>query len=229
MKIGNYDVVIIMGAGKSYLWAREIAGTNKGNINIQENVNLKELTTFKIGGPARFYAEVGNEEDVLEISKFAKENNLKIFILGGGSDVLINDKGFDGMVIRYIGDSISYIGGTITAGAGASWDDLVKSTVDHNLQGIECMSGIPGMVGASPVQNLGAYGQEIKDTLLSLRAFEFKSGKFLEFSNKDCQFDYRESFFKKPENYQKYLITSIPLKLSKNGSPKVEYESLSNY
>lgn len=198
-------------------------------MKIKENVSLKELTTFKIGGPARFYAEVGNEEDVLEISKFVKENNLKILILGGGSDVLINDKGFDGMVIRYIADSISYIGGTITAGAGASWDDLVKSTVDHNLQGIECMSGIPGMVGASSVQNLGAYGQEIKDTLSGLCAFEFKSGKFLEFSNKDCQFDYRESFFKKPENYQKYLITSISLKLSKNGSPKVGYESLSNY
>jgi UDP-N-acetylmuramate dehydrogenase len=198
-------------------------------MKIQENISLKELTTFKIGGPARFYAEVEGEEDVLEVSKFVKGNNLKILILGRGSDVLISDKGFDGIVIKYIGDSISSIGSTIIAEAGAKWDDLVEYTVKNNLQGIECISGIPGTVGASPVQNLGAYGQEIKDTLVSLRAYEFKSGKFLDFSNKDCQFDYRESFFKKSKNCQKYLITSVSLKLSKKGSPKVEYESLSNY
>ncbi|MCX6704465.1 MAG: UDP-N-acetylmuramoyl-L-alanine--D-glutamate ligase [Candidatus Woesebacteria bacterium] len=224
------DIVLVMGAGKSYLWAREIAGVNKTNIKIQENISLKELTTFKIGGPARYYAEVKNEEDVLIIGKFIKKNNLKIFILGGGSDILIDDKGFDGIVIKYVGNKLKIEKEEIiTAEAGLSWDKLVEFSIENSLQGIECMSGIPGTVGASPVQNIGAYGQEIKDTLLSLRAFEFKSEKFLNFSNKDCQFNYRDGFFKKPGNFQKYLITSVSLKLFINGSPKVEYESLSNY
>jgi UDP-N-acetylmuramoylalanine--D-glutamate ligase/UDP-N-acetylmuramate--L-alanine ligase/UDP-N-acetylenolpyruvoylglucosamine reductase len=227
--LGSYDILFVMGAGKSYLWAREITKIIKPDRYIRENINLKELTTFRIGGPARYYAEVNNEDELLKVNKFANDNNLKIFILGGGSDILVSDKGFDGIVVKYVGNNLSQAGNTVTAEAGLLWDELVGYTVKNNLQGIECMSGIPGTVGASPVQNLGAYGQEIKDTLLSLRVFEFKSGKFLEFSNKDCQFDYRESFFKNPENWQKYLITSVSLKLSKNNHPKVGYESLSNY
>ena len=178
-------------------------------------MQFKDLTTFKIGGPIKHFFEVRSDEEIVRAGKFAKENRLKIFILGGGSDILVSDKGFDGIVIKYIGDSLSSIGNTITAQAGTEWDKLVEYSVKNNLQGIECLSGIPGTVGASPVQNIGAYGQEVKDTLLDLRAFEFKSGKFLNFSNQDCEFGYRESFFKKPENWQKYLITSITFKLSK--------------
>lgn len=220
------DIVLVMGAGKSYLWAREIAGKNE---IIKENVSLRDLTTFRIGGDARYYAEVENKEEILEVSKFIKKNNLKIFILGGGSDILVSDKGFNGVVVKYIGKDVKLEDGTITAGAGLFWDELVKFSVERNLQGLECMSGIPGTVGASPIQNLGAYGQEVKDTLLDIVAFEFKSGKFINFSNKDCKFGYRDSFFKKPENWQKYLITSVTFKLNKDGNPKIEYESLSNY
>ena len=229
------DTILVMGAGKSYLWAREIAGIasgakgEKSTLNIKENVNLGSLTTFKIGGNARYYAEFSTDEDIIKVSKFARENNLRIFILGGGSDILISDTGFDGIVIKFTGDKIKTEKNVITAEAGLNWDRLVEYSVIHNLQGIECMSGIPGTVGASPIQNIGAYGQEVKDTLLALRAFDFESGKFLNFTNKDCQFDYRESFFKKSSNWQKYLITSVSFKLSKNEKPKVNYESLTSY
>ena len=229
------DTILVMGAGKSYLWAREIAGIasgakgEKSTLNIKENVNLGSLTTFKIGGNARYYAEFSTDEDIIKVSKFARENNLRIFILGGGSDILISDTGFDGIVIKFTGDKIKTEKNVITAEAGLNWDRLVEYSIIHNLQGIECMSGIPGTVGASPVQNIGAYGQELKDTFIGLRAFDFESGKFLNFSNKDCQFGYRESFFKKPGNWQKYLITSVSFKLSKNEKPDVNYESLIGY
>jgi len=194
------------------------------------NMQFKDLTTFKIGGPINHFFEVKNEEEIIDASKFAKEKNLKIFVLGGGSDILVSDKGFDGVVIKHIGNNVSLDkDNVITAEAGLSWDKLVEFSVNNNLQGFECMSGIPGTVGASPIQNVGAYGQEVKDTLLFLKAFEFETGKLVDFSNKDCQFDYRESFFKKPENWQKYLITSVSFKLNKNNNPKVEYESLSSY
>lgn len=179
-------------------------------------MQFKDLTTFRIGGPIKYFFEVKTDEEIIKAGKFAKENNLEIFVLGGGSDILVSDKGFDGIVIKYTGKDIKVEKDNIvSAQAGLSWDELVKFSVEHNLQGLECMSGIPGTVGASPIQNIGAYGQEVKDTLLGLRAFEFKSGEFLNFYNKDCEFGYRESFFKKPENWQKYLIISITFKLSK--------------
>ena len=179
-------------------------------------MQFKDLTTFKIGGPIKHFFEVKSDKEIIEAGEFAKKNNLKIFILGGGSDILVNDKGFDGVVVKYTGKDIKLENDSVvSAQAGLSWDELVKFSVEHNLQGLECMSGIPGTVGASPIQNIGAYGEEVKDTLLSLRAFEFKSGKFLNFSNKDCEFGYRDSFFKKPENWQKYLIFSVSFKLTK--------------
>lgn len=176
-------------------------------------MQFKDLTTFKIGGPIKHFFEVKNDEEIIKAGKFAKENNLKIFILGGGSDILVSDKGFDGVVVKYIGNSVQRIGDRVTAEAGVKWDDLVKFSIEHNLQGLECMSGIPGTVGASPIQNIGAYGQEVKDTLLNLTAFDFEIEKFVNFSNTDCEFGYRESFFKKPENWQKYLITFVTFKL----------------
>jgi len=228
------DVILVMGAGKSYLWAREINDTLNGdlgqnNVKIKENVNLRPLTTFKIGGYAKYYTEAATEEELLEVFKFVKEKNLKTFILGGGSDILINDKGFDGIVIKFTGSSIKAEESLITAESGLTWDKLVEYSVARGLQGMECMSGIPGTVGASPIQNIGAFGQEVKDVLVSLRAFKMESGEFVNFSNKDCDFSYRESFFKKPENWQKYLITSVSFKLNPNGKPKVQYDSLLNY
>lgn len=190
---------------------------------------FKDLTTFKIGGPIKYFREVKNESQIRETSDFARKNGLKIFILGAGSDILVSDADFDGVVIKYTGNSVQRTGDRVTAEAGVKWDDLVKLAVENNLQGLECLSGIPGTVGAAPIQNIGAYGQEVKGTLLKLRAFDFSKNKFVEFTNSDCQFGYRESIFKKKQNYQRFLISAVTFKLNQDKEPCVEYESLRNH
>ena len=199
-------------------------------VKIYSSKRFSDLTTFRVGGSIKYYVGVKSNNEIREAVSFAKENKLKIFILGGGSDILVADKKFDGVVIKYTGATISYLGeGKIRAEAGVVWDDLVGFSVEKNLQGIECMSGIPGTVGASPVQNIGAYGQELKDSFLSLTAFDIDNEKFVEFSKDDCEFSYRESFFKKKENWQKYIISDVTLALKFGVSPKVTYDSLKKY
>ncbi len=221
-KLEKGDVVVVMGAGKSYLWAREIADLFP--------VSFADLTTFHIGGKIKKYFEVQSDNDIYGAVGYSRKNKLPIFIIGGGSDILVSDKDFDGVVVKYTGKEISYLGeGKIRAESGGSWDDLVEYAVQKNLQGIECLSGIPGTVGASPIQNIGAYGQELSNTFIKLRAFDTLKNKFVEFSKKDCRFGYRESIFKEPEYWQRFLITEITLKLTENGHPEVVYESLKKY
>ncbi len=221
------DVVLVMGAGKSYLWARKIAKIIEPKFS--------EMTSFRIGGKIKKYFEVKTRKEIDMATKYAKDNNLPIFVLGDGTDILVSDKEFNGVVIKFTGsgrtleEALNEVKDVkITAQAGMKWDDLVEYAAKYEYQGIECMSGIPGTVGASPVQNIGAYGQEVKDTLFNVRAYEFETGKFKDFSNADCKFGYRESFFRKPENWQKYLITSVTFKLNRNKHPVVKYESLLN-
>src|SRR3989344_5659360 len=134
-------------------------------MQIEENIPLGPLTTFKIGGPARYLARVQDNKDVRATLSFAKENGLKTFILGGGSNVLVGDKGFDGLVIKIEIKGIEEVVGLYIAGAGERWDALVEYSVQKNLWGIENLSGIPGRVGGSTVQKVAAYGQAISQTL----------------------------------------------------------------
>jgi len=195
-------------------------------VKIFEDKKFKDITTFHIGGKIQYYAEVKNRKELEEAACFAKKVNLKIFIIGGGSDFLASDKKFEGLVIKYIGSNYSVKENLITAEAGMKWDDLVGISVENNLQGIECMSGIPGTVGASPVQNIGAYGQELADTFYKLTAFNIETSEFPEFSKEDCHFGYRESIFKEKSHWQKYLIVDVTLKLKVNGKTTANYESL---
>lgn len=196
-------------------------------MQIIETKTFKDLTTFHIGGNIKYFIEVSNNKEIGEAVSFAKKNNLKIFILGGGSDFLAGDGEFDGLVIKFVGKNITHPGdGVLKAEAGAWWDDVVEFAVENNLQGIECMSGIPGTVGASPIQNIGAYGQELDDVFESLNAFDIEKEQFVSFNKEDCKFGYRESIFKEKSHWQRYLITDITLKLEENGKPKAEYESL---
>lgn len=195
-------------------------------LRIYDNKKFSDLTTFRIGGPIKYYAEVKNKDEVCEAVAFAKENKLKIFILGGGSDFLASDADFDGLVVKYIGSGFKMAGDSITAEAGMEWDKLVEEIVNKNLQGVECLSGIPGTVGAAPIQNIGAYGQELKDTFVNLTAYDIDKGKFVIFDKNDCKFGYRESIFKEKSHWQKYIITDITLKLKSNAKPGVIYESL---
>lgn len=217
------DVILIMGAGDSYIWVRELS-------NLFAGVSFRDLTTFKIGGKIKHYREVSNRRDLVNTISFATVNKLPIFIIGAGSDILVSDKDFDGVVIKYASNSISFLkNGIVEAQAGVIWDDLVKGAVKNNLQGIECLSGIPGTVGAAPIQNIGAYGQELKDTFVGLEAYDIEKKKFRTFDKTDCKFAYRESIFKRPDYWQKYVIVSVKFSLNLNSKPSLEYVSLKNY
>jgi UDP-N-acetylmuramate--alanine ligase len=201
VEIGNYDVVVVIGAGKSYVWAREILALL--NNRDQRKVLFRDLTALKIGGEIKYYKEVKNKDQVVTAVKFAKANNLPIFILGDGTDILASDNEFKGLVIKHVGSKINFEeNDVVTAEAGASWDRVVARSVDKELRGIECLSGIPGTVGAAPIQNIGAYGQELKDTFVSLEAYDIEKEKFRTFSLQDCEFGYRESVFKKKDHWQ---------------------------
>ena len=194
-----------------------------------KNVEFKELTTFRVGGGIKHFFEVKTKKEVVSAVSFAKKNKLPIFIIGGGSDILVSDKPYKGVVIKYEGESISCVSNTVTSEAGVIWDKLVEETVNKGLQGIECLSGIPGSVGGAPIQNIGAYGQELKDTFVGLTAYDIKKEKFVTFSKTDCEFGYRESFFKKPDGWKKFIITDVTLSLKKDALPEIKYDSLRNY
>jgi len=202
-------------------------------MDIHTNIPLKNFTTMKLGGNARFMTNVHSTEDVINICSKAKQESLPIFVLGGGSNIIATDKGFNGIVLHMtipgfeiIADDINST--TIKIGAGEIWDSVVKRTVDMRLSGIETMSAIPGTAGAAPIQNVGAYGQEIADTLQSLEAYDSQDGKIVILQNSDCKFSYRDSIFRN-ESFGRYIITSITIKLSKNQPQPPFYESLQKY
>jgi UDP-N-acetylmuramate dehydrogenase len=200
---------------------------------ISENILLNKFTTIKLGGNAKFFCECDTEKDIIECLDFAKSNNLKIHILGGGSNTIFSDKGFDGLVIK-IGlmginihndfkDNI-----IIKSSAGEQWDDFIIFCIENNLTGVECLSGIPGSVGATPIQNVGAYGQEVKDTIIFVKAIDRETYKPTMFSNEDCLFGYRTSRFKTIDK-GKYIVTEVMFKLKKDSKPEIKYPELEKY
>ncbi len=206
-------------------------------MNIQENIALAEYTTFKIGGPARFFCSVTTEEELVKAVEFARNKSLSIFVLGGGSNVLVNDRGFDGLVIRVELKGITYTplaeAGQVSeqvlvsAAAGEQWDTLVEETVSRDLFGLENLSAIPGTVGATPVQNIGAYGAEVSATIEKVRVLDTRTSEFVDFSNQQCQFSYRNSIFKSDKNH--FIITSVDFRLAKNGAVNIEYRDVKDY
>lgn len=221
-EIKKGDIVLVMGAGKSYLWAREILDLIP--------VRFSDLTTFGVGGKIKKYFEVKNRAEIQDAVAFAKQNKLPIIVIGGGSDILVSDKDYSGAVIKYVANNVVFEDdGTVLAEAGTDWDNLVEKSVARNLQGLECLSGIPGTVGASPIQNIGAYGAELKDTFASLEAYDIENEKFVRFDKEDCKFGYRESIFKRKDYWQKLIICNVTFKLVKKGTASVNYESLQKY
>ncbi len=202
-------------------------------MTITENILLKDHTTFRIGGPARYFVVVKSVEELREAITFAQEKNLAYFVLGGGSNVLISDAGFSGLVIKNeimgIQENILDTNTTeIIVGAGENWDAFVAYAVSHGLYGIENLSLIPGTVGAAPVQNIGAYGVEIKDTIQWVEVFDAQENMIKKFTNQECEFEYRDSVFKKVE-YKKYIITRVCFLLKKNGVVRADYKDIANY
>ncbi|UTX51518.1 UDP-N-acetylmuramate dehydrogenase [Candidatus Saccharibacteria bacterium TM7i] len=202
-------------------------------MDIRTNIPLKNFTTMRLGGPARFFADAHSPAEAQALYRNAKQQQLPVFILGGGSNLLARDEGFDGLVIRMrilgfevIADDLNTT--TIKVGAGEIWDSVVERTVSMNLSGIEAMSAIPGTAGAAPVQNVGAYGQEIAETLISLEAYDTQNDAFAVLQNEDCNFSYRHSIFR-GDQQGRYIITSITLQLSKSLPAPPFYDTLQSY
>jgi UDP-N-acetylmuramate dehydrogenase len=205
-----------------------IEQTVKTLIKVRENVPLAPLTTMKIGGNARFFVRAETESQVAAAFDFAEENDFEIFILGGGSNVLIADEGFGGLVLQIALKGVEISENLVIAQAGEDWDEFVRFCVENDLQGVECLSGIPGLIGGTPVQNVGAYGQEVSETITKVRAFDRKSKEILELTNADCQFSYRASIFNTTAK-NRFIVLSVTFALNKNAAPKIVYKDLQSY
>lgn len=202
-------------------------------MQIHTNTPLKSLTTMRIGGPAQFFAEAHTVQDLHALYQDAHAKNIPFFVLGGGSNVIAHDQGYRGLVVRIripgfevVADDLNTT--TIKIGAGENWDSVVQRTVEMRLSGIEAMSAIPGTAGAAPVQNVGAYGQEISETLVSLEAYDTQTSSIVTLQNEDCGFSYRHSIFRGSEQ-GRYIITSITLALSKSLPTPPFYDALQAY
>ncbi|MFM2357832.1 MAG: hypothetical protein RJA61_569 [Candidatus Parcubacteria bacterium] len=196
-------------------------------MKIQRNIPLASLTTFRVGGEALFFTEVNSLDDLKEAVAFGLKEKIPLFVLGGGSNILVNDQGFAGLVVKIYIKGISYEqkGNDVfvTSKAGELWDDLVSFCVSKGFWGIENLSFIPGTVGAAPVQNIGAYGVELKDILEKVFVFDKKDSSFKYLSLLECDFAYRDSIFKK-EN--RYIVVEVILKLSLVPQPKLTYKDI---
>jgi UDP-N-acetylmuramate dehydrogenase len=199
------------------------------NLKIEKNIPLCEHTTLKVGGVADSFVEVKSEEDVRHALQFAEQTKAHVLILGGGSNLLVKDTGFRGLVIKNSLCGLEYSESNnsvaLVCGAGEVWDDVVQDSVDKGYWGLENLSAIPGKVGATPVQNVGAYGVEVSSLITSVSAINIKTLELKEFSNDECLFGYRDSYFKTKEG-RDWIITSVTFKLSKNLNPQLSYASL---
>ncbi len=202
-------------------------------MKIQENVLLSGYTTFRTGGPARYFAVVKNISDLKIAVLFAKEKKLSFFVLGKGANVLVSDVGFFGLVIKMEikGMEVKNLLNKKTrvfVGAGEDWDTFISKTVKRGLVGLENLSLIPSTVGASAVGNIGAYGTEVKDHIFFVEALHTETMKVKKFSHKECSFGYRESFFKTKEG-KKYIVVRIAFDLKKKGNLKTDYKDVQEF
>lgn len=191
-------------------------------IALRENVSLAPLTTFKVGGKARYYCEAAGAIELSEAFDYAEKHHLKLYVLGGGSNVLFADEGFPGIVVRIIGGGITVSGERISAGAGMTLFDVVWAAKHAELQGIERLAGIPGSFGGAVRGNAGAFGTEIGQYIVSVKALERHSGMVREYTQAECQFSYRNSLFKQQP---KLVILSAEMKLVPGGD-KAELERI---
>ena len=201
-------------------------------MTILENIPLAPLTTLGIGGPATHFAEVTSVASLLAGVAWAASHSVPLFVLAGGSNIVVSDSGFRGLILRLSIKGIeTRLDGPdvfVTAGAGEEWDALVEMCVENNWAGIECLSGIPGRVGATPIQNVGAYGQETSESFVSLDAFDTRTGRLISIRREDCEFGYRASRFRSRDS-GRFIITSVTYRLTVNGKPSVRYAELTRY
>jgi UDP-N-acetylmuramate dehydrogenase len=198
-------------------------------MQLEQDVLLAPLTSMRVGGRAQFFVNATTERAVVEAVEWASARAIPLHVLGGGSNVVVPDDGMAGLVLRVApgGIGIRPTGERVdlTASAGEVWDDLVQRTVDEDLPGIEAMSGIPGLVGATPIQNVGAYGQQIADVLVSVRAFDRAERRVASLTAEECAFAYRDSRFKARDR-GRFIVLAVTLRLRRGGEPEIRYPEL---
>lgn len=213
---------------------RDLLNAREGSIDeiLSENVPLAPLTTIGVGGSARFFRRAESVDDVIEGLEWAHGKELPVFFMSGGSNLLISDRGFPGLVIQVALKGIRILSEdskvTIRVAAGEEWDSFVAFCVDRGYAGVECLSGIPGSIGATPIQNVGAYGQDVSETILRVEAWDRKQGKTVTLTRDECHFGYRQSRFKNEEP-ERFVILSVDYALIPGGEPAIRYPDLEKY
>lgn len=210
--------------------------TGKGgkipHMKITENIDLKKLSFMKIGGKGRYLVEVESDKDLQKVSEMHDEAKSEIVIIGDGSNTIFSDEFHNKVFVKIITNDIlrlyeDTVGVNIKVSAGVNWDKLVEWSVKNKFSGLELLSGIPGSVGACPVQNIGAYGAEVSDTITHVNAFDLETRDFYEITNSECNFTYRDSIFKKHPN--RFIITSVSFRLSKKTPEMPKYKDVALY
>ncbi|MGC2638011.1 MAG: UDP-N-acetylmuramate dehydrogenase [Acidobacteriaceae bacterium] len=197
-------------------------------MQLREQVPLAPFTTFGIGGPARWFSEVEDETSLVDAVRFAQERGLPLFVLGGGSNLLVSDDGFPGLVLHVALAGVEQTGDSFSAGAGENWDSFVSTAIERGYGGLECMAGIPGTVGGTPVQNVGAYGQEVSGIVTSVRVLDLNHLTFSELPNAACGFAYRRSIFNSTHR-GRFIVTKVMYRLRRNAFPVLSYPDLRRY
>ena len=208
-------------------------------MQILENIRLAPYTTLQVGGCARYFVEPGDEDEIVEALRWSRGRSLPVFVLGGGSNLLVGDAGFNGLVLHMTLAGIEVADHNrrrvYSVGAGVDWDRFVARAVDDNCAGIECLSGIPGSVGGTPVQNVGAYGQDVSETIVRVRGIDATTLEAVEFDRAACGFAYRKSRFNASGNSPgepskseqgRYILTRVDYALQPGGAPKIAYAEL---
>jgi UDP-N-acetylmuramate dehydrogenase len=195
---------------------------------LREQVSLAPYTTFGIGGPARYFVEATDEASVLEAVRYARENRLPLFVLGAGSNVLVSDEGFPGVVLHVAMMGVEQDGNYFRVAAGENWDSFVSLAIERGYGGIECLAGIPGTVGGTPVQNVGAYGQEVSTTITAVRILDRNHLTFGELPAATCGFSYRRSIFNSTHR-DRFIVTRVVYRLRPKAFPVLSYPDLKRY
>jgi UDP-N-acetylmuramate dehydrogenase len=201
-------------------------------VKLSESVELAPLTTLGVGGVARWFLDTPDVGALREALAWAKGAGVSVRILGGGSNVVVSDAGFDGLVLRTAlrGRVFRDVGRDVelTAHAGEPWDDLVRDSVERGLQGLECLSGIPGWAGATPIQNVGAYGQDVSESIEAVEVLDRVTLETSSLSAADCAFSYRDSRFKSGEP-DRFVVVAVRFRLQKGTAPAVRYAELTRH
>jgi len=201
-------------------------------LDVRERVPLAPLTTLGVGGEARWFVEALDEAAVIAAHAWARARGVSLRVLGGGSNVVVADAGVDALVVhlRLRGVESRTVGGAVevTAAAGEPWDALVRVTVERSWAGLECLSGIPGLVGATPIQNVGAYGQEVSDTVTAVRALDTHGGRIATLPAAECGFAYRDSAFKR-DTPGRWVVLAVTYRLRPGGAPTLGYADVARH